>query len=101
MPNLIQNILKKFKKTPAYLILKKWKIRIETLRFSPKGKFMVSVGRDGQGGYTRVWEVKTWKRVSEYRGHAGLISHAAISPDETLLATCGVDTTVLLWRLPK
>lgn len=66
------------------------------LAYSPEGRYLYSVGRDGL--------LKRWDRVERYGlthelpAHTRAIQHVAVSPDGRYLATASMDKTVKLWR---
>lgn len=49
----------------------------------------------------RVYDVATGKPLKTFRGHKGLVTTLAFSPDSKTLASGSFDTTVLLWDLTK
>jgi hypothetical protein len=66
--------------------------------FSPDGTRLASVGR----GYTiHIWEVCTGKLLHRLPGHQGRVKCLAFSTDGKILASGGLDTTVLLWDIEK
>ena len=51
-----------------------------------------------QGGTVQVWDIATGKLLRGFKGeHAKGISHMAISPDGSVVATGSYDHTVILW----
>jgi RNA polymerase sigma factor (sigma-70 family) len=61
--------------------------------FAPDGRTAATAAPDGT---IRLWEVKTWKVRTEFRGHRGRVCALAFLPDGRLLSG-GLDTTVLVW----
>jgi len=47
----------------------------------------------------KVWDLKTFKLKTNYLGHTGVINTLCISPDGSLCASGGRDSTVMLWDL--
>jgi WD40 repeat protein len=69
---------------------------IETVTFSPDGKWLV-----GGGSATKVglWDTKTWKEHPLRGGHSGEVASLVYSPDGKTLASGSSDETIQLWSL--
>jgi WD40 repeat protein len=62
----------------------------------------VAYGRDqlaagSEGGTTVIWDVATAAVRHELKGHRGLVTGVAYSPDARYLATAGADGTLRIW----
>ena len=68
--------------------------RIEDLAFSRDGRFLATAL---SGDVIQVWEVATWTKRNEFKGHDRLTS-LSFTPGGQLLSG-GIDTTVLAWDL--
>src|SRR5262249_33949361 len=79
-------------------ILKGHTGEVYTLAFSPDddGRWIASGGEDST---VKVWDSHTGKVVRTFRGHAGLVSSLAFSPDGRLLVSGSRDFTVKVWDL--
>jgi hypothetical protein len=63
--------------------------------FSRDGRFFVT-GHDN--GSTRIWDARTWSKLTLLRGHVQPVRAVAFSPDSRHLATGSDDTTVQVWE---
>jgi eukaryotic-like serine/threonine-protein kinase len=62
--------------------------------FSRDGRFFAT----GYGnGSTRIWDARTWSKLTLLRGHGQKVQAVAFSPDSRHLATGSGDTTVRVW----
>ena len=74
-----------------------------SMAFSRDGKWLVT-GCDDE--FVRVWETANWKLKHKLAGHSKPVFGVAVSPDGTLIASCGGDDTkptqsgeLKLWEL--
>jgi WD40 repeat protein len=67
---------------------------INSVAFSPDGRFVVTASADGTA---RVWDAATGKTVAELRGHSKSVNTASFSPDGKFIVTASDDATVRLW----
>lgn len=67
--------------------------------WSPTGKYIVAAGGNfsPRVGLGRIWNAQTGKEVSRLGGHTDLIYDAQFFPDDTRVATIGLDSTVRIW----
>ena len=71
--------------------------KITALHFTPDSRrLLVASGVAGLGGVASLWEVETGTLVRTYEGHRDLLHDAELSPDGTMLATCGYDKVIEL-----
>jgi RNA polymerase sigma factor (sigma-70 family) len=68
-------------------------LTVEAAAFSRDGRFLATATADG---LIQVWEVATWTRRTEFRGHRDRPTALAFTPTGQLLSG-SQDTTVLLW----
>ena len=67
--------------------------RIRSVVFSPNGNWLVSAGFG-----IKVWDTSSFRLYATLGGHASAIQEVAFSADN-LLASAGLDHTVLIWDL--
>lgn len=84
---------------------------VNVTRFSHSGRFLASGSDDKviaiselKGGVSQLSfgssdgpNVENWKTVMSLRGHSAGIPDLSWSPDDSLLASCSLDNTVLIW----
>jgi WD40 repeat protein len=73
---------------------------VYALAFSPDndGRWIASGGEDST---VRVWDSHTGELVRTFRGHTGLVSCVAFSPDGRWLVSGSRDKTVEVWDMTK
>jgi uncharacterized protein with WD repeat len=69
---------------------------VESVTFSPDGKFLASGSRDTT---VKVWAVGSWREVATLRGHGDVVYSVSFSPDGKFLASGGGDATVKVWAV--
>jgi len=77
------------------VIKKKEGEEIRSIQYSPDGKTLVTLGKDG----ITLWNAqkKTRLNASPLTGHFGAVSAMAISQDRKLMASGGADGTIVIW----
>lgn len=68
---------------------------INSLTWSPDGKFIASGSDDGS---VQIWDAKTGDKKVIYTGHAHWVRAVAWSPDGIYIASGSDDCTVQLWK---
>lgn len=70
---------------------------IDSLTFTPDGKFLISGGSDNDGRI-KFWWVRSWKEVGSLRAHSQAVMTLAMSPNSEILASCSNDSSLNLWN---
>jgi WD40 repeat protein/tRNA A-37 threonylcarbamoyl transferase component Bud32/tetratricopeptide (TPR) repeat protein len=71
--------------------------RINSVRFSPDSKRIVTACADGTA---RIWNVETGHLLGEPCQHQDRVNYAEFSPDGRWIVTASVDGTARLWEVP-
>lgn len=67
---------------------------VNSIAFSPDGKYLLSGGGDKT---LKLWEVSTGREIRSLTGHTGWVSSAAFSPDGKYIASGGLDDFIRFW----
>ncbi|MGB5336350.1 MAG: c-type cytochrome domain-containing protein, partial [Woeseiaceae bacterium] len=72
--------------------------KVNSLQFSKDGtKLLVASGVTGAYGLAAIHGVESGELMTEMLGHRDTLYAAALSPDETRVATAGYDREIVLW----
>jgi hypothetical protein len=72
---------------------------VAALHFTRDGtRLVVAAGIAGLRGVAEIRDAATGSVVQSFAGHRDLLSDAALSPDETTLATAGYDRSIKFWN---
>ena len=69
-------------------VLEGHKFAINTVAFSPDGKFIISASADKM---VSIWDAEKYKLVRNIEAHENGVTSAAYSPDGKLIVTGGLD----------
>ncbi|CCE83795.1 Piso0_004383 [Millerozyma farinosa CBS 7064] len=85
--------------TEKYSITPQHGVGINTVKFSPDGKRLLTCSSDGR---IEVYNVDDGKLLTTLRGHLKGVSDVTFSPiDYNIIASCSDDLTVRLWSISK
>lgn len=70
---------------------------VDSLLFSPDGEVLIS-GGSYNDGKIKLWDIKTGRELDKIRGQRVSVTHLALSPDGSILASCGEDSALNLWN---
>lgn len=66
------------------------------IAFDPKGRRMISGGRDGKAC---VWDVKSMRQLATLSAHDDMVLHVALAPSAAVAASSSSDRRVIVWDL--
>jgi len=72
--------------------------RIDSLAFTPDGKFLLAGGDDGE---IFLWEVDTGKRIRSFSGHSSRVTSVAFIEGTTRFLSTSADGTTRLWDIEQ
>ena len=84
-------------------LIRSWKHNVATndeknavtsLAFSPDGKALAAVGRDGM---VKLWDPGSGRNIASWKGHTRFLNAVAFHPKGTFVASGGEDRLVKLW----
>ncbi len=67
---------------------------VESVAFSPDGKYIISGSQDNT---IRLWDVLTGKEIRVFKGHYDDVTSVAFSPDRKFVLSGSQDNTIRLW----
>ncbi|MBU2509966.1 caspase family protein [bacterium] len=70
--------------------------QIDSVAFSPDGRFLVSGSRDQT---VKLWDVREAKEITTFNGHLAGVNSVAFSPDGRFVASASTDSTTKLWDI--
>jgi serine/threonine protein kinase/WD40 repeat protein len=84
--------------SPRPLWSRRLDIDFNVLRFSPDGQTLVANAKSMKDGSIGAWDVRTGKELRAFpKESIGYINDLVFSPDGTLLAAAGVQSTINIW----
>jgi WD40 repeat protein len=71
---------------------------VSSVNFSSDGTMLAAAN---YGGFVRIWNTKTWKKIIEFKAHHDQIYGMAFSPDSKFIASASreVRRSLVLWTL--
>ncbi|KAF3886951.1 MULTISPECIES: nSTAND1 domain-containing NTPase [Nostocales] len=80
-------------------LIKTWNAHngwVNSVSFSPDGKFLVSGGEDN---IVKLWNVADGQLMRTFSGHTDRVTRVKFSPDGKTIASASGDRTINLWKL--
>ena len=69
---------------------------VETMAFSPDGRFVLSGDSDN---ILKLWDIYTGKEIRTFVGHKGSVKSIAFSSNGNYAISGGKDNTIILWDI--
>jgi WD40 repeat protein len=73
---------------------------VDALLFSPDGTQLVT-GGSNDGNAVVLWSMPTCVPAKTLTGHLGEVKAVAMTPDQSMVASGGLDMTIRLWHAPS
>ena len=86
-----------YKIFPVLTINQAHKNWINTIAFSPNGRYIASGGWDNN---VKIWDAQTGKCVKTFKGHNSAILDVVFSKDGKTLISSSKDETIKFWSIP-
>jgi serine/threonine protein kinase/WD40 repeat protein len=84
--------------SPKHLWSRQLDTPFNVLRFSPDGQTLVANGKSMKDGTIGAWDVRTGNQLQAFpKESIGYINDLVFSPDGSLLAAAGVQSTINIW----
>ncbi len=72
--------------------------KVNAVHFAADGSRLVTAsGVEGLGGVAAIWDTSDGTLVRQFKGHRDILYDAELSPDRTILVTCGYDKRIIFW----